>query len=562
MLWVTERNGKRLTRVDPNTGERHVAATIDEISAPGGQEGLIGLALHPELLKGTGNDYVFVSYTYVDEERGADPNVPDPNDPYRYLYFKVVRYSFNKADGTLSDPMTLIEGLPAGNDHNAGRLKIGPDRKLYMTIGEHGNNQLGNYCLTIEAQRLPTPEEMNKADYVSYVGKTLRLNLDGSVPEDNPRLAGVVSHVFTYGHRNPQGIDFGPDGTLYESEHGPKTDDEVNILKPGANYGWPHVAGLRDDKAYVYARWAEASPTPCSELRYNDSTGIDPSVPRETESAYTKEFNEPLATLFTVETGYNFEDPVCGGIHYICWPTVGASSVEYYGAGGVPGWGKVLLVTALKRGSLYVIPLDDTGQRVNGAITRHFQSEDRYRDTAVSPDGKTIFIATDSSGLVEKIGGGTTWKMQHPGAILAFTYQSEVDGPIEPQPIIAEPAADPMTTSKATEGGGPPAFTPAQVAAGKTAYLARCAVCHGSNLTNGTFGTPLAGLYFAGRWPGKPVGALFEYAKTKMPPGAAGSLEDAVYAEIVAYILQVNGAPPGESPLPADRDALNGMTIP
>jgi len=63
-------------------------------------------------------------------------------------------------------------------------------------------------------------------------------------------LAGVVSHVFTYGHRNMQGIDFGPDGTLYASEQGPKTDDEINILKAGSNYGWPHVAGLKDGKAY------------------------------------------------------------------------------------------------------------------------------------------------------------------------------------------------------------------------------------------------------------------------------------------------------------------------
>ena len=123
--------------------------------------------------------------------------------------------------------------MPAGNDHVAGRLKIGPDRKLYLTIGDQGNNQLGNFCLAVESQRLPTQKEINDKNYVAYVGKSLRLNLDGSVPKDNPKLDGVVSHVFTYGHRNPQGLDFGPDGTLYSSEQGPKTDDEVNILKTG-----------------------------------------------------------------------------------------------------------------------------------------------------------------------------------------------------------------------------------------------------------------------------------------------------------------------------------------
>ncbi len=80
-------------------------------------------------------------------------------------------------------------------------LKIGPDKKLYLTLGDQGNNQLGNYCLPIQAQRLPTPQEMEAKDYISYVGKSLRFNLDGSIPKDNPVVAGIVSHVYTYGHR-------------------------------------------------------------------------------------------------------------------------------------------------------------------------------------------------------------------------------------------------------------------------------------------------------------------------------------------------------------------------
>ena len=125
-----------------------------------------------------------------------------------------------------------------------------------------------------------------------------------------------------------QGLDFAPDGTLYASEQGPKTDDEVNILKPGANYGWPHVAGVRDGKAYEYARWADST-TPCSELSFSD-LAIPPSVPREPESAFTKPFVEPIATMFTVPSDYNFHDPACKGVDFICWPTVGASSIEYY----------------------------------------------------------------------------------------------------------------------------------------------------------------------------------------------------------------------------------------
>src|SRR5262249_40882044 len=92
MLWVTERTGKRITRIDPATGKRTVAVTINEVSAPGGQDGLLGMALHPELLKGTGNDYVYAGYTYVDQSKGPVAAIADPRSPYRFLYGKIVRF--------------------------------------------------------------------------------------------------------------------------------------------------------------------------------------------------------------------------------------------------------------------------------------------------------------------------------------------------------------------------------------------------------------------------------------------------------------------------------------
>lgn len=556
-LWVTERTGKRITRIDPVSGERALAAMIDEVSAPGGQDGLLGMALHPGLLRGSGNDFVYASYTYVDKGRGADPNVADPASPYRFLYMKIVRFRYDAAKGTLSDAVDLVAGLPAGNDHNAGRLKFGPDQKLYMTIGDHGNNQLGNYCLPIEAQRLPTRTEVSAKNYIAYVGKSLRFNLDGSVPQDNPKLQGVVSHVYTYGHRNTQGIDFGPDGTLYASEHGPKTDDEINILKRGSNYGWPHVAGLKDDKAYEYARWAEAS-APCAQLSFSD-LAIHPSVPREPESAFKKRFVEPIATMFTVPTGYNFHDPACKGVDFICWPTVGASGIEYYESkgSGVPGWDKVLFVTTLKRGSLYVMPLSANGKASGGKMSRYFQSENRFRDTAVNPDRRTIYVATDMEGLTEALDGGTTTKMENPGAILAFTYEGE--GKAEP---TSRPRPSTAVSKSATpvSVGAPPKFTAQQVAAGKVAYNSNCAVCHGSTMTNGTFGTPLAGEYFRDKWHGKTVRAFYDKAKT-MPPAAPASLPADTYANIVAYVLEMNGAKAGDAALPAGGEALDKMTV-
>ena len=358
------------------------------------------------------------------------------------------------------------------------------------------------------------------------MGKSLRLNLDGSIPNDNPRLAGVVSHVFTYGHRNMQGIDFGPDGTLYASEQGPKTDDEINILKAGSNYGWPHVAGLKDGKAYEYARWAESS-TPCGQLTFSD-LAIPPSVPREPESAFTKPFVEPIVTMFTVPSDYNFNDPRCKGVDFVCWPTVGASSIEYYGskAKGIPGWDRVLLVTALKRGSLYVVPLAAGGKATDGHISRYFQSENRYRDTAVSPDGRTIYIATDPSGLAEALGGGTTTTMQNPGAILSFTYVGE--GAPEPanEPKVTKQTnggTQPSLTGDKSAAGMLPQYSPEQAAAGKTSYNSNCAVCHGNTMTNGTFGPPLAGEYFKNAWLGRPIRTLYDRSRT-MPPSAPASL--------------------------------------
>jgi PQQ-dependent dehydrogenase (s-GDH family) len=562
-LWVTERSGKRITRIDPATGEKNVAITIDEVSAPGGQDGLLGMALHPELLKNTGKDFVYAAYTYVDEAKGPDPTLPDPKDPYRFLYTKVVRFTYSATDGRLSNPVNVITGLPAGNDHVAGRLKFGPDQKLYLTLGDQGHNQLGNFCLPIEAQRLPTQKEIDDKNYAAYVGKSLRLNLDGSIPSDNARLNGVVSHVFTYGHRNIQGIDFGPDGTLYAAEHGPKTDDEVNILTRGSNYGWPHVAGLKDNKAYEYARWAEAS-TPCSQLRFSD-LAIHPSVPREPESAFQKPFVEPIATLFTVPTGYNFHDPACKGIDYICWPTVGISSVEHYQSqgNGIPGWDRVLLVTTLKRGSLYVVPLTSDGKATAGAISRYLRSENRYRDTAVSPDRKTIYVATDFGGIAEALAGGVTTKMEDPGAIIAFTYTGEATGGEAEQPRPVSEAREPTsaTPARVIADAIPPEFTAAQATAGRTAYNSNCAVCHGSTMTNGTMGTPLAGQYFKNKWGGRTVRELYDRAHKTMPPAAPASLAAGTYANIITYILEVNGFKAGDTTLAADSQSLEKMVI-
>jgi mono/diheme cytochrome c family protein len=114
--------------------------------------------------------------------------------------------------------------------------------------------------------------------------------------------------------------------------------------------------------------------------------------------------------------------------------------------------------------------------------------------------------------------------------------------------------------SRAASPGAPPQFTAAQAAAGKVAYNANCAACHGSTMTNGTFAPPLAGDYFRNAWSGRTVRTFFEKAKT-MPPAAPASLVDQTYADIVAYVFEINAFPAGSSTLPAGGAALDAMTI-
>ena len=196
-----------------------------------------------------------------------------------------------------------------------------------------------------------------------------------------------------------QGIDFAPDGTLYASEQGPKSDDEVNILQPGGNYGWPNVVGYRDNMAYQYARWKDAE-APCEALMFSD-IAIPSTVPTADESEFTEEIVEPVTTMFTVPSNWDFTDDRCEGMDFICWPTVAASSIEVYESDGIPEWKHSLLVTALKLGSVYRIPLSADGKTISGPPERYFRTQNRYRDTAVSPDGKTIYVATDAGGLGE-----------------------------------------------------------------------------------------------------------------------------------------------------------------
>ena len=142
-----------------------------------------------------------MAYTYDANPGGT----PEPRA-------RIVRYSYDASSGSLSAPLVLLERLPASSDHNSGRLVCGPDSQLYYTIGGSGTHQFAHMCETNRAQVLPTQLEIEHGDWSAYQGKVLRIGRDGSIPTDNPVLDGVRSHVWSYGHRNAQGIAFGASG--------------------------------------------------------------------------------------------------------------------------------------------------------------------------------------------------------------------------------------------------------------------------------------------------------------------------------------------------------------
>ena len=407
-LWVTERTGRRLIRVNPATGTVTPAATIDESYDPGESwhEGLLGVALHPELLKGTSRDYVYLAYTY-----DADPG----KDLSRRL--KVRRYTYNAAKQVLVSPVDVITNLPAHDDHGGGRLVFGPDQKLYLSRGDNGGNWLANYCTPLRSQDLPTASQVAAQDWSTYIGKILRLNPDGSIPDDNPTLNGVRSHIYSYGHRNPQGLQFGPTGLLYSSEHGPNTDDELNLIVAGGNYGWPHVAGNRDDRGYVYANWSQSVGVPCSSLKFDEFGGSPPSVPRQRESEWKGTFQPPLRTFFTVAENYDFQK--------LGSATIAAGGLEVYSATtGMAGWATSILQTGMTMGRVYRVKLSEDGRSAVGENEELFRSTNRYRDIAVGADRQTFYLVTDNNGLGRTVdpSGANVRTFANPGSILEFKY--------------------------------------------------------------------------------------------------------------------------------------------
>ncbi|MET4105493.1 PQQ-dependent sugar dehydrogenase [Hymenobacter sp. UYP22] len=299
-IWMTERGG-RISRVNPTSGQVTPLVTLSDV-VTSSEGGLLGMALHPDLL--TTSPYVYVVYNYN-----------DAGGQYRE---KLVRLTY--ANGTLSSPLILLGDIPAVSTHSGSRLLILPDRTLLMTTGD--------------AQNRPTAQ-----DRATLNGKILRLNLDGTIPADNP-VAGNAS--YSYGHRNPQGLVRASNGLIYSSEHGENAEDEVNIIEPNRNYGWPTVEGF------------------CN-----------------------------LAAEQTFCTDNNVRQPI-----YNWAPTVGAAGITYYDHPAIPGWRNSLLALSLRGNRITQIPLNAAGTTA-GTSADFLSSFGRLRSVCVSPQGK-VYVGTSN----------------------------------------------------------------------------------------------------------------------------------------------------------------------
>ena len=190
---LSERDTGRILRLDPGSGEREELRTLPDV-VPGGEAGLLGLALTPD-------ESQLLAY-YTVEESSRIVSMPWDGE-------------------SLGEPEVLLEGIPGGAGyHQGGALVVGPDDLLYVGTGDNG-----------------VPESAQ--DRGSLSGKVLRLTLEGQPAPGNP----FDDEVYSYGHRNVQGLAFDDEGRLWASEFGANAWDELNLIEAGANYGWPQVEG-------------------------------------------------------------------------------------------------------------------------------------------------------------------------------------------------------------------------------------------------------------------------------------------------------------------------------
>jgi PQQ-dependent dehydrogenase (s-GDH family) len=473
-LWVTASHDYKIWKIHPgNKGARLLLDmnSLKDFTAananPWPQGGLMGLAIHPGFY--TGKPWVYIAYVY--HLIGCSTCAGSTSGARCSYNTKIVRYQYNSANGSLTYMDDVISGLDGSNDHNSGRLRISPQPEsdgnyhLYYSIGDMGAGQLANIC---------TPEYAQDTTVIE--GKILRLNTEPDpgqpsgpeqwIPEDNPFPAGAAASaknpIYSFGHRNPQGLSFGSvnGGTsyiLYSSEHGDKSDDEVNIITPHTNYGWPKVSGLCDDNytSTLNDSLYLAGQAVISETGFCDTTPTTLADPIFSYYNWTRAQNDYIAKTYPSAN--------------MNWPTVAPTSIAFYGQSAVPGWNYSLLITSLKNG-LWRLKLKPDGFSVDSTVnpydTLHYLAGYRLRNITVAPTGDTLFVAVDNSCCTLGSTGTIGNSVASPaiGFILRMVYMTTLALPdsvykTPPQPPVAPVLAPTVRPNPAhgllyVQGGG------------------------------------------------------------------------------------------------------------
>ncbi len=299
-IWFTEREG-RISRVHPEDGRVRVVARVPSVER--GESGLMGMEFHPDFAE---HPWVYLVQSY---SRGGS------------IANRLLRYTYR--DGELDDERVLIDSIDGNTYHDGARLAAGPDGYLYVTTGDAGREHLAQ-------------------DTSSLNGKVLRVTFDGEPAPGNP----FGNEVFSYGHRNAQGLVFHRStGVLLITEHGPRDNDEVAAVERGQNHGWPQVRGFCDGDA-----------------------------PGEEAFCADHEVTEPLAA----------------------WtPTIAPAGADVYDSASLPAWRGDLLFATLKGSAVVRLELGPQARSVERQWVISQGEYGRLRDVLVGPDG-AIYVATSN----------------------------------------------------------------------------------------------------------------------------------------------------------------------
>lgn len=338
-IWYTIQEGE-IGKVDPHTGKNVILLNIENKVYRGTTPGLLGMAVYAHGKK----QYVFVTYTHKKE--GAE------------IVLRLVRYTF-KGD-TLLDPLILRE-IPGNTHHNGSRIVVSPDGKVFWSTGDMGNSRHAQDTSFLE-------------------GKILRLNMDGSIPKDNPF---PNNPVWAMGFRAPEGLAITPDGILFCSSNGPATDDEINEIKKGGRYKWPLLT--------------------------------------EREDGNGKHIIPPMKD----------------------WtPTIAPSGIAYYHSDKIPEWNNSILVATLKGSSLRVLKLNDQKDAVLSEKIFFKDKFGRLRDVCVSPSGDVYISTTNRDWKQAGKGGSDDDRIIRIAKINKATdnlAQVDINNPIPEQDVASEP---------------------------------------------------------------------------------------------------------------------------